>query len=146
MAFLDDLKWCFDMSAQVVMELALLRLAVPDFYHNMLDDIDIHTAKTTITAAGITADLLREALGGGIHRQEHGTGQGTIDGPQKWIAVADMVISVARAASTAPVTLPVDAARSVRMDRTWFVDDSGLFQCGARALPWCRQLSVRLGS
>ena len=46
-----------------------------------------------------------------------------------------MVISVARAASTEPVTLPVDAARSVRIDRTWFGDDSGLFQCGARALP-----------
>ena len=134
-AFLDDLKRCFDMPAQVVIELALLRLAVPDFYHNLLDDIDIHTAKTTITAAGITADLLREALGDGIHRQEHGTGQGTIDGPQKWIAVADMVISVARAASTAPVTLPVDAARSAHMDRTWFVDDYGLFQCGVRAPP-----------
>ena len=134
-AFLDDLKWCFDMPAQVVIELALLRLAVPEFYNNMLDDIDVHTAKTTVTAAGITADLLCEALGGGIHRHEHGTGQGTIDGPQKWIAVADMVISVARAASTAPVTLPVDASRSVRMDRTWFVGDSGLFQCGVRALP-----------
>ena len=73
--------------------------------------------------------------GGGIHRQEHGTGQGTIDGPQKWIAVADMVISVARAASTAPVTLPVDADKAVCLDRTWFVDDSGLFQCGVRALP-----------
>ena len=67
-AFLDDLKWCFDKPAQVVIELALLRLAVPDFYHSMLDDIDVYTAKTTITAAGITADLLREALGGGIHR------------------------------------------------------------------------------
>ena len=75
MAFLDDLKWCFDMPAQVVKELALLRLAVPDFYHSMLDDIDVHTAKTTIKAAGITADLLQKALGGGIHRQEHGTGQ-----------------------------------------------------------------------
>ena len=30
-AFLDDLKWCFDMPAQVVIELSLLRLAVPDF-------------------------------------------------------------------------------------------------------------------
>ena len=133
-AFLDDLKWCFDMPAQVVIELALLRLGVPDFYFNMLDDIDVHTAKTTITAAGITADLLKDAVGGGIHRQEHGTGQGTIDGPQKWIAVADMVISVARAASTAPVTLPVDASKAVCLDRTWFVDDSGLFQCGVRAL------------
>ena len=133
--FLDDLKWCFDMPAQVVIELALLRLAVPEFYNNMLDDIDVHAAKTTITAADITADLLREALGGGIHHQEHGTGQGTNVGPQKWIAVADIVISVARAASTAPVTLPMDAPRSVRMDRTWFVDDSGLLQCGVRALP-----------
>ena len=135
LAFLDDLKWCFDMPAQVVIELALLRLAVPDFYRNMLDDIDVHTAKTTITAAGITADLLSDALGGGIHRQEHGTDQGIINGPQKWIVVADVVISVARAASTPPVTLPVDAARSVCLDRTWFVDDSGLFQCGVRALP-----------
>ena len=31
-AFLDDLEWCFDMPARVVIELALLRLAVPDFY------------------------------------------------------------------------------------------------------------------
>ena len=134
-AFLGDLKWCFDMPAQVVIELALLRLAVPSFYSNMLDDIDVHTAKTTITAAGITADLLRDMFGGGIHRQENGTGQGTIDGPQKWIAVADMVISVARAVSTASVTLPVDAGKAVCLDRTWFVGDSGLFQCGVRALP-----------
>ena len=28
-AFLDDLKWCFDMPAQVVIGLALLRWAVP---------------------------------------------------------------------------------------------------------------------
>ena len=125
------------MPAQVAIELALLRLAVPDFYfyNNMLDDIDVHTAKTTITAAGITADLLRDMFGGEIHRQEHGTGQGTIGGPKKWIAVADMVISVARAASTAPVTLPVDADKAACLDRTWFVDDSGLFQCGVRALP-----------
>ena len=111
-AFLDDLKWCFDMPAQVAIELALLRLAVPAFYHNMLGDIDVHTAKTTITAAEITADLLRGTLGGGFHRQQHGTGQGTIDGPQKWIAVAGMAISVARAASTAPVALPVDADKA----------------------------------
>ena len=57
-AFLGDLKWCFDMPAQVVIELELLRLGVPGLYNNMLDDIDVHTAKTTITAAGITADLL----------------------------------------------------------------------------------------
>ena len=133
-AFLDDLKWCFDMPAQVVIELALLRLAVPGFYHNMLDDIDVHTAKTTIMAAGITADLLSDTLGGGIHRQQHGTGQGTIDGPQKWIAVAAMVISVARAASTAPVTLPVDVDKAACLNRTWFVGDSGLFQSGVRSL------------
>ena len=68
-AFIDDLKWCLDMPAQVVIKLALLRLAVHEFYNNMLDDIGIHTAKATITVAGITADLLCEALGGGIHRQ-----------------------------------------------------------------------------
>ena len=61
-ACLDDLKRHFDMPAQVVIELALLRLAVPEFYNNMLDGIGVHTAKTTITAAGITAYLLCEAL------------------------------------------------------------------------------------
>ena len=144
-AFLGDLKWCFDIPAQVVIELALLWLAVPNFYHSILDDTDVHTAKTTVTAAGITADLLRDVIGGGIHRQEHGTGQGTSDGLQKWIAVADMAISVARAASTAPVTLPVDAARSVCLDRTWFVDDSGLSQCGVRALPAVQTVASETG-
>ena len=117
-AFLGGLKWCFDMPAQVVIELALLRLGVPGFYNGMLDDIEVHNAKSTITVAGITADLLRHEPGGGIHRQEHGTGQDTIEGPQKWIAVADIVISVARSASTQPVALPVDATRFVSMDRT----------------------------
>ena len=46
-----------------------------------------------------------------------------------------MAISVARAASTAPVTLPVNADKAACLDRTWFVDDSGLFQCGVRGLP-----------
>ena len=36
------------------------------------------------------------------------------------------------------MTLPVDAARSVCLDRTWFVGDSSLFQCGERALPAVR--------
>ena len=35
--------------------------------------------------------------------------------------MAGIVISVARSASTLPVALPVDATRSVSMDRTWFV-------------------------
>ena len=51
------------------------------------------------------------------------------------MAVADIAISVARSASTSPVALPVDATRSVSMYRTWFVGDSGLCQCGERALP-----------
>ena len=56
-----------------------------------------------------------------------------------------MVISVARAASTAPVTLPVDADRAVCLDRTWFVDDSGLFQCGVRALPAVQTVGSETG-
>ena len=43
---------------------ASVGLAVPGFYHSVLDDIDIHTAKTAITTAGITADLPRGVLGG----------------------------------------------------------------------------------
>ena len=55
------------MPMQVVIELALLRLGVPDFYSSIMGDIDVHNAKTTITVAGITADLLRQDPGGGIH-------------------------------------------------------------------------------
>ena len=33
------------------------------------------------------------------------------------------------------MTLPVDADKAACLDRTWFVDDSGLFQCAVRALP-----------
>ena len=82
-AFLGDLKWCFNMPAQVVIKLALLRLGVPGFCNAMLGDIEVHNEKTTITAASSTADLLRGDPDGGIHRQEHGTGQGMIEGPQK---------------------------------------------------------------
>ena len=86
-----------------MIELALFRLGVPEFYCNFLNDIDLHSVKSTITATGITLGiLLAMAMGAeGTHRQEHGTGkQGTTEGPLNWIPVADMVISVARAAST----------------------------------------------
>ena len=43
-----------------------------------------------------------------IHRQLHGTGQGTVEGPINWIPVADIVIAVARARSTQPVAMPLD--------------------------------------
>ena len=99
-ALLDDLRWCFATPANTVIELALFRLGVPGFYCNVLNDIDLHSVKSTIAAAGITLDILLAMGAEGTHRQEHGTGQGTNEGPINWVPVADMVISVARAAST----------------------------------------------
>ena len=54
---LDDLKWCFDTPANAVIELVLMRLGVPAFYVTMLNEIDMHSAKSTVTAAGLTVDL-----------------------------------------------------------------------------------------
>ena len=52
-ALLGDLKWRFDTPARTVVELALMRLGVPSYYYEMLEDIDLHSAKTTVTAAGL---------------------------------------------------------------------------------------------
>ena len=46
-ALLDDLKWCYDTPARTVVELALMRLGVPSYYYEMLEDIDLHSANTT---------------------------------------------------------------------------------------------------
>ena len=86
-----------------MIELALFRLGVPEFYCNPSNDIDLHSVKSTITAAGTTLGIILAMGAEGTHRQEHGTGQGTAEGPLNWVPVADMVISVARAASTKPV-------------------------------------------
>ena len=82
-ALLDDLRWCFDTPANTVIELALFRLGVPEFYCNFLNDIDLHSVKSTITAAGITLEILLVMGAKGTHRQEHGTGQGTTEGQTK---------------------------------------------------------------
>ena len=65
---LDDLKWCFDTPANPVIELALMRLGVPAFYATMLNDIDMHSAKSTGTAAGLTLDLASHLGCQGAHR------------------------------------------------------------------------------
>ena len=54
---LDDLKWCFDTPANPVIEFSLMRLSVPAFYATMLNDIVMHSAKSTVTATGPTLDL-----------------------------------------------------------------------------------------
>ena len=63
------MKWCFDTPASTVVELALRRLGVPMFYINMLNDNDLHSVKSTVTANGNTVDIA-----GMVHRQLHGTG------------------------------------------------------------------------
>ena len=64
-----------------------MRLGVPAFYATMLNDIDTHSAKSTATAAGLTLDLASHLGCQGVHRQLHGTGQGTIEGPLNWLPV-----------------------------------------------------------
>ena len=80
-----------------------MRLGVPSYYYEMLEDIDLHSAKTTVTAAGLACDLVDGA--GGVHKQLHGTGQSAIEGPLTWIPIADIVIAVAAAASTQPLMI-----------------------------------------
>ena len=74
---LDDLKWCFDTPASTVIELGLMRLGVPAFYANLMADLDVHMVRSTVTANGATVNL----AGWLYHRQLHGTGQGTVEGP-----------------------------------------------------------------
>ena len=54
---LGDLKWCFDTPVNPVIELALMRLGAPAFYATILNDIDMHSVKSTVTATGLALDL-----------------------------------------------------------------------------------------
>ena len=54
---LDDLRGGFDTPVNPVVELAFMRLGVPAFYDAMLNDANMHSAKSTVTAAGLTLDL-----------------------------------------------------------------------------------------
>ena len=137
---LDDLKWCFDTPANAVIELSLMRLGVPAFYVTMLNDIDIHSAKSTVTAAGLTVDLAGHLGCRGVHRQLHGTGQGTVEGPLNWLPVADIAIAVARAASSHPVTMPTGGGPPVEVPVAVYVDDSSLAQSGPEAVPSLRKM------
>ena len=62
-SLLDDLKRCVDTPASTVIELALMRLGVPEFYINLLRDTDVHIVRSTTTAHGTTVDIA-----GLIHR------------------------------------------------------------------------------
>ena len=137
---LDDLKWCFDTPANAVIELALMRLGVPAFYVTMLNDIDMHSVKSTVTAAGLTVDLAGHLGCQGVHRQLHGTGQGTVEGPLNWLPVADIAIAVARAASSQPVTMPTGGGPPVEVPVAVYVDDSSLAQSGSEAVPSLRKM------
>ena len=137
---LDDLKWCFDTPANAVIELALMRLGVPAFYVAMFNDIDMHSAKSTVTATGLTLDLTRHLDCQGVHRQLYGIGQGTVEGPLNWLLAADIAIAVARAASTNPVTMPTGGGAPVEVPVAVYVDDSALAQAGPKAVPSLRKM------
>ena len=137
---LDDLKWCFDTPANTVIELALMRLGVPAFYYTLLNDIDMHSVKTTVTAAGLTLDLASHTMCEGVHRQLHGTGQGTVEGPLNWLPIADMIIAAAKAASTSPVSMPTGGGAPVEVPVAVYVDDSALAQSGPQAVSSLRSM------
>ena len=137
---LVDPKWCFDTTANAIIELALMRLGVPAFYVTMLNDIDMHSAKSTVTASGLTLDLASHLDCRGVHRQLHGTGQGTVEGPLNWLPVADIAIAVARAASTNPATMPTGGGASVEVPVAVYADDSSLAQSGPKAVPSLRKM------
>ena len=90
----------------------------PRLLRPMLNDIDMHSAKSTFTAAVLTLDLAGHLGCQGVHRQLHGTGQGTVEGPLNWLPVADIVIAVARAASTNPVVMSACRQAVVRQLRS----------------------------
>ena len=69
-----------------------------------------------------------------MHRQEHGTSQGTNEGPLHGAPVAGTVISVARAAITQPVQVPTGDGKPTPVSKSWYVDDSTLMQAGKRAV------------
>ena len=124
---LDDLNWCFDTPANPVIELALTRLGVPAFYATMPNDTDMHSAKSTVTATGLTLDLAGHIGCQGVHRQLHGTGQGHgRGGALNWLPVADIAIAVARAASTNPVVMPTGCGAPAEVPVAVYVDDSVL--------------------
>ena len=117
-----------------------MRLGVPNFYATMLNDIDMHSDKSTITAAGLTLDLASHLGCQGVRRQLHGTGQGTFERPLNWLPVADIVIAVARAASTNPVTMPTGGGTPVEVPVAVYVDDSALAQSGPESAPPLRRV------
>ena len=100
----------------------------------------MHSAKSTVTASGLTVDLASHLGCQGVHRQLHSTGQGTVEGPLNWLPVADIVIAVARAASTNPVTMPTGGGAPVEVPVAVYVDDSSLAQSGPQAVPSLRKM------
>ena len=141
----DYLKWCFDTPANPVIELALIRLGVSAFHATMLNGIDMQSTKSTVTAAGLALDLAGHLGCQGAHRQLHGTGQGTIEGPLNWLPVADIVIAVARAASTNPVDMPTGGRAPVEVPVAVYVDDSALALSGPESVPSLRTVANATG-
>ena len=137
---LDDLKWCFDTPANPAIELALMRLGGPAFYATILNDVDMHSAKSTVTAAGLTLDLAGHLGCQGAHRQLNGTGQGTVEGPLNWLPVAEIVIAVARAASTHPVDMPTGGGAPAEVPVAVYVNDSALARSGPESVPSLRRV------
>ena len=84
----------------------------------------MHSAKSTVTAAGLTLDLASHLGCQGVHRQLHGTGQGTVEGPLNWLPVADIAIAVAQAANTNLVTMLTGGGAPVEVPVAVCVDDA----------------------
>ena len=117
-----------------------MRLGVPAFHATMLNDIDMHSVKSTVTAAGLTLDLASHLGCQGAYRQLHGTDQGTVEGPLDWLPIADIDIAVARTASTNLVAMPTGGGAPVEVPVAVYMDDSALAQSGPEAVPSLRRM------
>ena len=76
----------------------------------------------------------------GVHRQLHGTGQGTVEGALNWLPVGDIAIAVARAASTNPVIMPTGGGAPVEVHIAVYVDGSALAQSGPESVRSLRRV------
>ena len=82
------------------------------FYANLMSDIEVHIVRSTVTASGTTVGLT-----GLYHRQLHGTGQGTVEGPINWIPIADIAIAVVGRRSKQSVALPTGDGKTYMFDK-----------------------------
>ena len=65
----------------------------------------------------MTANGTTVGLAGLFHRQLHGTGQGTVEGPINWIPIAGIVVALVRRRSKQPAAMPTGDGKMYLFDK-----------------------------